>query len=635
VLGMGVGPPGSRSASVTALVTLAPVSLQAPLVFALTPLADGEPVVDDVAGHGGEVSFADLAPGRYQLVMSTREVDLDSAGIGCSPTEVVESVDAASHSMVLDLTGGQEVSCTFAAAQRGEIIVAHATQPRRGNVDATVAPSWGASFPLPSGGIQTSDPLAAGTYSVTASTPPGWDTSSGTCDDGSAADRIVLDPGETVTCTFTSVQRGAIALVTQTKPRGAQQPLTVRPSWSEPVRLAGADTTTWRRVAPGTYSLSVPKPKGWDVTTARCDGRPGLGTIDVAPGETVRCTVTLRQRGRVVVVAETDPADSQQSFTVKPSWGPAFRLGDGASATSRLLAPGTYTVDETSPPGWVRSAADCDDGSSIDAIDVGPGETVTCTLRYGQPTFTVASFNVLGHSHTEPGGHSAPMASGPTRMAWTVDLLRSWGVDVVGLQEFQNPQMDAFLRLAGGEYSVYPGPELDQGNKQNAIAWRSSVFDLVEGRPVMTPYFGGNLVPMPLVRLRHKATGLDVYVMSVHNAASTRRTGDQTRWRDAAMRQQIALTDQLVRQGVPVIMTGDMNEREKYFCAYTASGQMRAAAGGSNAGSCQPPPASIARIDWIFGSTDVSFSDYRFVKDGSVTRASDHPLVLAEAALGG
>jgi hypothetical protein len=48
VLGMGVGPPGSRSASVNALATLAPVSLQAPLVFALRPLADGEPVVDDV-----------------------------------------------------------------------------------------------------------------------------------------------------------------------------------------------------------------------------------------------------------------------------------------------------------------------------------------------------------------------------------------------------------------------------------------------------------------------------------------------------------------------------------------------------------------------------------------------------------
>jgi endonuclease/exonuclease/phosphatase family metal-dependent hydrolase len=634
VLGMGVGPPGSRSASVTALVTLAPVSLQAPLVFALTPLTDGEPVVDDVAGHGGEVSFADLAPGRYQLVMSTREVDLDSAGIGCSPTEVVESVDAASHSMVLDLTGGQEVSCTFAAAQRGEIIVAHATQPRRGDVDATVAPSWGASFPLPSGGIQTSDPLAAGTYSVTASTPPGWDTS-GTCDDGSPADRVVLDPGEAVTCTFTSVQRGALTLVTRTRPQGVQQPLTVTPSWSDPVRLTGADSTTWRRVAPGTYSLSVPDPKGWDVTTATCDRRRGLGTIHVGPGETVRCTVTLTQRGRVVVVAETEQAATEQRFRVKPSWGKPVRLAAGASTTSRPLEPGTYALDETVPRGWVRSGAACDDGSTIDAIDVGPGETVTCTLRYSQPTFTVASFNVLGHSHTEPGGRVPERPSGQTRMAWTVELLRSWGVDVVGLQEFQDPQMDAFLRLAGGEYSVYPGPEISQRNKQNAVAWRSSVFELVDGRPVMTPYFYGNLVPMPLVLLRHKATGLEVYVMSVHNAASTRRTGDQTRWRDAAMRQQIALTDQLVRQGVPVIMTGDMNEREKYFCAYTASGQMRAAAGGSNAGSCQPPPASIARIDWIFGSTDVSFSDYRFVKDGSVTRASDHPLVLAEAALGG
>jgi endonuclease/exonuclease/phosphatase family metal-dependent hydrolase len=121
--------------------------------------------------------------------------------------------------------------------------------------------------------------------------------------------------------------------------------------------------------------------------------------------------------------------------------------------------------------------------------------------------------------------------------------------------------------------------------------------------------------------------------MSVHNPASIRKFGDQTRWRDAAMNAQIALTNQLVADGTPFIMTGDMNEREKYFCAYTASGLMAAAAGGSVGAPCQPPPASIARIDWIFGSRDIAFSDYRLVDDATVNGTSDHPLVLAEAVL--
>jgi endonuclease/exonuclease/phosphatase family metal-dependent hydrolase len=212
-------------------------------------------------------------------------------------------------------------------------------------------------------------------------------------------------------------------------------------------------------------------------------------------------------------------------------------------------------------------------------------------------------------------------------------LLRGLSVDVVGLQEFQPPQMDAFVRLAGGEYALYPSPTTAQRNKQNAVAWRTSVFDLVEARSVMIPYFNGSLVPMPLVKLRHRSTGLDVWVMSVHNAASIRKLGDQTRWRDAAMNQQIALTTKMIADGTPFIMTGDMNEREKYFCAYTASGQMAAAAGGSVGVPCQPPAASIARIDWVFGSRDITFSDYRLIDDATVNRTSDHPLVLAEAVL--
>ena len=99
------------------------------------------------------------------------------------------------------------------------------------------------------------------------------------------------------------------------------------------------------------------------------------------------------------------------------------------------------------------------------------------------------------------------------------------------------------------------------------------------------------------------------------------------------MNQQIALTNELLDEGIPFFMTGDMNERERYFCAYTASGRMQAAAGGSRGGACQPPSADLARIDWVFGSNDVQFSDYRLVRNDLVARSSDHPLVMAEALL--
>ena len=278
-------------------------------------------------------------------------------------------------------------------------------------------------------------------------------------------------------------------------------------------------------------------------------------------------------------------------------------------------------------------ARTCDDGSSPDQISVSPGGTVTCTFTSTQPQFTVASFNVLGHSHTQPGGRVPAYASGPSRMSTTIGILQARGIDIVGLQELQRPQIDAFVRQVGAEFAIFPRPGDPQRNKQNAVAWRTSEFTLVDARTVPMPYFNGNRVPKPLVRLRHNETGLEVYVMTVHNPASVKRVGDQSRWRQVATAQQIDLTRQLLAEGVPVLMTGDMNERERYFCAYTASGRMKAAAGGSNDGTCRPPPASLARIDWVFGSDDVEFTGYELVRTPEVRRSSDHPLVLAEARL--
>ena len=39
-----------------------------------------------------------------------------------------------------------------------------------------------------------------------------------------------------------------------------------------------------------------------------------------------------------------------------------------------------YSVSETVPSGWDQTSATCNDGSPVTNIDVGPGETVTCTF---------------------------------------------------------------------------------------------------------------------------------------------------------------------------------------------------------------------------------------------------------------
>lgn len=244
-------------------------------------------------------------------------------------------------------------------------------------------------------------------------------------------------------------------------------------------------------------------------------------------------------------------------------------------------------------------------------------------------TFTIASLNALGDSHTRRAGHASFMASGTTRTRHAVTLLRRHGIDVIGLQEFQPAQHRQLRRSAGRQFQVFPGPRWPHRDKQNAIAWRTSTFELVRGRTAKITYMGGRKVPMPVVRLRHRMTGREIFVVSVHNAPGRHRTAQ--RHRAAALRQEVALTKRLLRPGIPVFLTGDMNDRERFFCPYTARTPMHAAAGGSNRRSCDPPPGRIARVDWIFGSRDVSFSRYRFVRSPLVRRTTDHPLVLATA----
>jgi endonuclease/exonuclease/phosphatase family metal-dependent hydrolase len=630
--GLVVLPQVGRAGSVSAQALVPDTAGDSAITLELTPLAGAAPAVTQRVQPGEPVAFRSLPAGRYAVAITGLGPDLDPSGLECSPVDAVGIVDEYSGVAVVDVAAGRDISCTFEAVPRGRIVVSATTQPAESTRRTQFAASWTTPFRLPDGASLTSTPLEPGTYSVAAAAPRGWTASDPVCDDGSHPDAIGLDPGETVTCTFVTTQGGRIVLEHDAAPTGQPAIFGFRPSWGERLLLDARQTVTSVPLAPGTYSVARGRPPGWDLGRARCTGGQSPTRIRLGAGETVTCRFTSEQRGRIVVVARTD-SSADASFAYRTTWGDPFELAGDGTRTSRLLSPGTYALRDRVPAGWVQGAASCSDGSTLRAIRLQPGETVTCTLDYGQPRFTVASFNVLGHSHTEPGGHSPELAPGPARMETQMGLLRGLGVDVVGPQEFQSPQMDAFVRLSGGEYALYPSPQTAQQNKQNAVAWRTSVFDLVEARSVMIPYFNGNLVPMPLVKLRHRSTGLDVWVMSVHNAASIRKLGDQTRWRDAAMSQQIALTNELVADGTPFIMTGDMNEREKYFCAFTANGRMAAAAGGSVGSPCQPPPASIARIDWIFGSRDIAFSDYRLVDDATVNRTSDHPLVLAEAVL--
>ncbi len=720
VVGLAVVPPGTPTAAITASVTSLPASGEPTYAWELSPMspeASAEAPDTDMVAASSPISLGSLTPGRYRLALTDLATDVDVVAISCTPESSVTSHDDALGWTEVEVGEGQSVDCVAETVQRGAVVVRHEGLPASAKRAFVYTGSWGDPMRLRTGDEARSPLLKPGTYSVEQDVPPGWEQQSASCDDGSDPSAITLDPGETVTCSFSTAKLGSVTVSTRTAPAGSGQAVTVAPSWGKSFDLGEGRVRDSRRLSPGTYSIDASAPRGWDVTALRCAGTDKPSAIDLEPGEHVTCLAVATQRGRIEVRSRIDPAAGQPQVAYEPSWGERFTLtgadarrtrwlvpgkysvaqavpegwvrtearcddgseptavrlkageivtctfgiaqqgrivmaarvpgsggkavtfapswgepvvvAGGESAKSSLLDPGTYSMEAAGPAGWSAASAACDDGSDPAAIELDPGETVTCTFAYAQPRFTVASFNVLGASHSASGGHAARLASGTTRMSWTVGLIQRLGIDVVGMQEFQPPQAAAFRRQTAGAFSYYPT------GSPNVVAWRTSVFERVDARPNLTPYINGRRVPMPAVRLRHKVTGVDVWVVSAHNAASLARTGNNDRWRKAAREQQVALTRQLRAGGTPVIMTGDMNEREPYFCRYTAGGDMRAAAGGTNGARCQPPPAALARINWVFGSRDISFSNYRAVKEGVVNRVSDHPLIVADAAITG
>ena len=269
-------------------------------------------------------------------------------------------------------------------------------------------------------------------------------------------------------------------------------------------------------------------------------------------------------------------------------------------------------------------------GSAVDRSAAVSGVDLEASAaRRAEPTFRAASFNLLGWRHTAAGGKDAWRASGEVRTERAVTLLDRHGVSVAGFQEMQPQQHDRFNELVGDSWGLYPGNQLSRYSMHNSIGWRTAEWELVEANTVPITYFNGEIVPMPYVLLRNLGTHRLVWFANFHNPANTKQYPNQQKWRDKATQVQVELANKLWETGLPLIMTGDFNERAGYFCDITRLAPMKAANGGSwGSAPCSPPPSM--GIDWIFGSNFVKFTGYWMLRGTLVRKTTDHPLVLAD-----
>ena len=322
------------------------------------------------------------------------------------------------------------------------------------------------------------------------------------------------------------------------------------------------------------------------------------------------------------------------------AWGVGFlwfrgdlHLPTGKDAAQKSAKHSAAKAPTTAPPVSTKTpaAAAAYDGTVTLAQERAPVE-ITPDPKRPAPVplppvaqWRMATFNVLGAAHTGGRGKDPGRASGTRRMQGALHVIAQHQLSVVGFQELEGSQRDAFLAGAP-KWQLYPGSSLGNAG-ENSIGWDTDVWQLVTPQTIPIPYFGGKIRPMPYILLQNKATGVVSYFANFHNPADIRQFKHQFKFRLEAERREVALFNSLEKTGIPVFVTGDMNEREQFFCTVVGGTTLHAAAGGSVAGGCQPPHPT--QIDWILGSKDVTFSDYNIDKSQLVHFTTDHPVVSA------
>ncbi len=234
-----------------------------------------------------------------------------------------------------------------------------------------------------------------------------------------------------------------------------------------------------------------------------------------------------------------------------------------------------------------------------------PSSASPAPVRYlfDNTGFTVASFNMLGASHTPNGRYAAYTSRTPRALA----LLKARGVDVAGLQEFEQKQADLMLRDATfkSAFGAFRGGKPDS---RNAIIWRNSTMQLVSSDLLPIKYFNGSIIQIPIVLLRQRSTGRTAYFMNTHNPASgVFGYGNQAPYRNYDIGVEKAKIVALRATGRPVFFTGDFNDRGAAFCPMTAN-KLTISPNSIPSMTCAYPTQSS--IDWIFAAGQARFSSF-------------------------
>jgi len=291
-----------------------------------------------------------------------------------------------SNSVGITVLPGANVTCTFVATtQPANLIVVK--QITGGTPDSAwqfTGPNGG--FTLAAAGGTQSFILPAGTYALAETLKSGY-TSAVTCNNGASGSNLVtvsLQPGNTVTCTFTATAQAGtltiVKLIDGTTPDSDWQ----FSGLNEPFTLPAVGGTQHFTLNAGNYTITETGKPGYVPHVVCSNNASGSDSVSITlpPGQNITCTFTdTDQPGTLTVIGKvvgTTPYDAWQIA------GPTglFTLAAAGETKSFSLPAGTYTLAETVKNGYSVAVACTNSAKGNNQVTVvlKPGEGVTCTF---------------------------------------------------------------------------------------------------------------------------------------------------------------------------------------------------------------------------------------------------------------
>ena len=397
--------------------------------YVLTPLdPPGEAIVSSVATANGTgtATFTGLTPGG---LYSLSELDQP----GWIEGELVCTVaHADGETADLDVTGfrpepGDQISCGIENAAVGRITIVKNVEGDDAVFDFTGTWLDQQDFSIETSqgtGTATFTDIAPGAYEVTEVPPNGYNTTALVCEDSdpqggaSTVDAlvgsIVLDPGETVVCTFTNTQLGTIVISKEAFGTPDNTAFGFVGDWPGlpadggfSINTETGDGTNYTRtftdIPSGQYSVTEPPDQHGTLLASLICTIGGVDVVfdgptanfDLAPGDTVTCYYANVTPGQILVIKSTDPLEYDQDFNFTFE-GPAgtttpFTLnplpGQATAAFDDLFA-GEYVITEDQLVNWTLTDVACTGVAFTPDLAAGTATVTLPTGGAGSCTFT-------------------------------------------------------------------------------------------------------------------------------------------------------------------------------------------------------------------------------------------------------